>query len=51
MISMEEGTEKSPVMVRKQKVRVEFTENHLQKFSEFWKTVLLADENKYNVFG
>jgi hypothetical protein len=30
---------------------MEFAENHLQKGSEFLKTVLFVDENKYNVFG
>ena len=30
---------------------MQFAENHLQKGSEFLKTVLFADENKYNVFG
>jgi hypothetical protein len=30
---------------------MEFAENHLQKGSEFLKTVLFADENKCNVFG
>jgi hypothetical protein len=29
---------------------MELAENHLQKGSEFWKTVIFADENKYNVF-
>ena len=30
---------------------MEFAENHLQKGSEFLKTVLFAAENIYNVFG
>ena len=30
---------------------MEFAENHSQKGSEFLKTVLFADENKYNVYG
>ena len=49
---MEEGPEKKSFISQKnQKVRMEFGENHLQKDSEFWKTVSFADENKYNVFG
>jgi hypothetical protein len=30
---------------------MEFTENHLQKVSELRKTVLFAEESKYNEFG
>jgi len=30
---------------------MKFIENHLQRGSEFWKTILFADGNKYKVFG
>ena len=48
---MEEGLKKSFINQKNQKLRMEFSENHLQKGSEFWKTVLFANDNKYNVFG
>lgn len=30
---------------------MKFAANHLQRVSEFWKTVLFADRSKYNVLG
>jgi hypothetical protein len=33
------------------KEQKKFAENHLQRVSEFWKTVLFADRSKYNVLG
>lgn len=32
------------------KVQIKFAKNHLQRVSESWKTVLLADRSKYNAF-
>ena len=53
MIAMEELPQKKKSLSfrKNRKVPMEFAENHLQKGSEFWKTVLFADDNKCNVFG
>jgi len=45
------GSKHSFISQKNRNVRMEFAENHLQKGSEFWKKVLFADDNKYDVFG
>jgi hypothetical protein len=51
MIFIGEWPDRSPSFRRNRKVRMEFAENHWQKDSEFWKTFILADDNKCNIFG
>jgi hypothetical protein len=38
------ASKKAFISQKNQKFRMEFADNHLQKGSEFWKTVLFADE-------